>query len=64
MKIAHKEGYIGGRVPKRLQNEFTKWTDDHMKSKTDIIEFCIQKFLAETSCQDEFLKRCQNGKHC
>lgn len=65
MRIKKKEGYIGGRVSIRLETEFNKWTDDNMKSKTDVLEFCISNFLKNASEQKEFVKAfCKNGKHC
>ena len=55
VRIVQKDGFIGGRVPRRLQAEFDKWTNDHIKSKTDIVEHCIKKFLSDRKCQEEFL---------
>ena len=64
VRVMQKDGFIGGRVPKRLQAEFDKWTNDHMKSKTDIVEHCIRKFLLDKTIQEEYLASCKNGQHC
>lgn len=64
VKIKHKEGYVGGRISKKLEVEFNKWTLDHLKSKTDILDFCIRRFLNDKKYQDDFLEKCQNSNRC
>ena len=44
VRVARKEGYIGGRVSVKLQNQLTKWADYCLKSKMDIIEFLVKTF--------------------
>ena len=62
VRVARREGYIGGRVSVKLQNQLTKWADDCLKSKTDIVEFLVKRFLEDEEIQKEFKKEyCDNG---
>ena len=63
VRIPRKKGYIGGRVSIKLQNRLTKWADDCLKSKTDIVEFLVNKFLEDEKIQNEFKKEYCDTEH-
>ena len=50
-------------VMQLLQNRLTKWADDCLKSKTDIVEFLVNKFLEDEKIQNEFKKEYCDNEH-
>ncbi len=65
VKIKHKDAYIGSRIAKHLESKVDKWANDHLKSKSEIIEFALNKFINDVKCQEEFLRKwCRDGEHC
>lgn len=61
MKVARKNGYIGGRIGKRLQESTHRWADEHLCAKSEILEFALHRFLIDKQMQDDFLNKQSRG---
>jgi hypothetical protein len=56
-KLKKSGGYVGARISERLQFELDEFAVNHRVSKTDILEFCVEKVLRNLDCQKEILEK-------
>ena len=59
-KLKIKNGFIGGKVSKNLQHKLDEWAIFYKIAKTDVIEFCVERFLNDESIQKELISKIHN----
>ena len=51
-----KDGYVGGRVKKILQDNLDAWTQKRGIVKTEVIIFLLSRFLLDKKLQKQFME--------
>ena len=51
-----KDGFVGGRVKKILQDNLDAWTQKRGIVKTEVIIFLLSRFLLDKKLQKQFME--------